>query len=160
LVSGFFTGGEGWEEHLGSTHEGWEAALRNLRLSLTHFPARTAASLTATGTVGDRAPDDVARELFSALGLAEVGLAAPVHAPGGAPVLAGTVVHVGPRAVTVRTDEPHPGLVEFAVFSFNGATVAVRGYLFGEGAGPVAEREGPRWTAWLAAGIRGFTPLT
>ncbi len=160
LVSGFFTGGEGWEEHLDSTHEGWEAALRNLRLSLTHFPAGTAASMTATGTVGHRTPDDVARELFAALGLAGVGLDAPVRAPGDAPALSGSVVHADPRAVTVRTAEPWPGLVEFGVFGFNGATVAVRGHLFGGDAGPVAEREGPRWTAWLAAHVAGFTPLT
>ena len=156
LVSGFFTGGEDWERHLDSTHEGWTAALRNLRLALTHFPGGAAAVLAATGTVGDRTPDDVARELFAALGLAGVGLGAPVDVPG----LSGAVVHADPRAVTVHTAEPHPGLVEFAVFGFNGATVAVRGHLFCEDAGPVAEREGPRWTAWLAAHVAGFTPLT
>jgi hypothetical protein len=116
--------------------------------------------MTATGTVGHRTPDDVARELFAALGLAGVGLDAPVRAPGDAPALSGSVVHADPRAVTVRTAEPWPGLVEFGVFGFNGATVAVRGHLFGGDASPVAEREGPRWTAWLAAHVAGFTPLT
>ena len=38
LVSGFFTGGEGWEDELRGTDEGWVAALRNLRLSLTISP--------------------------------------------------------------------------------------------------------------------------
>ena len=115
--------------------------------------------MTATGTVGDRTPDDVARGLFAALGLAEARLHSRVDVAGGPPT-SGTVVHAGPRVVTVRTDDPHPGLVELAVFAHAGATVMIRGYLFGEGAASVAERETPRWTARLAAAVPGLRPLT
>ncbi|MGY1814006.1 SRPBCC family protein [Blastococcus sp. SYSU D00820] len=159
LVSGFFHDGEGWEDQLEGTDEGWRAALQNLRLALTHFPGQTAAQVAVFGTVPGRSPDDVARELLTALGLAAVTAGDTVDLDGGAPATAGTVVDVQPRGVTLRADRPHPGVVEIAAFDHAGGTVAVREYLFGAGGEAVAAREAPRWRAWLAGSVPGYTPL-
>ena len=72
LVSGFFTGGDGWEKHLEGTDEGWVAALRHLRLALTHFPGSTAVSMQAAGMVAGRSPDDVGSDLLEVLGVADL----------------------------------------------------------------------------------------
>jgi uncharacterized protein YndB with AHSA1/START domain len=159
LVSGFFTGGDGWEENLKGTDEGWIAALRNLRLALTHFPGQPAAMLTVDGTVADRSPGEVGRELLAALGLAAVTAGEPVHIRAGTAAVAGVVVDTGDRSVTLRTDEPHPGILEFAVFDHDGATAAVRWYLYGPGGQEVAARETPRWTHWLGEHIAGVQVL-
>lgn len=160
LVSGFFTGGDGWEKHLEGTDEGWTAALRNLRLALTHFPGRPAAALMTFGTVAGRHPDDVGREVLTALGLDTAVVGATVHLDEPAPETYGTVVDVGRRSVTLRLDRPHPGILEIATFDNGGAVAAVRGYLYGPGGEQVAATQAPRWTAWLAGHVEGLTPLT
>jgi uncharacterized protein YndB with AHSA1/START domain len=160
LVSGFFAGGEGWEDQLAGTDEGWRGALRNLRLALTHFPGQPAASMLVFGTVADRSADDVGRELLSALGLGTTTVGDRLSLDAGAPPMTGTVADVEPRAVTVHAERPHPGIVEFGAFDYGGATVAARGYLFGDGGAEVAAREAPRWTAWLTDHLPGFSPLT
>jgi uncharacterized protein YndB with AHSA1/START domain len=160
LVSGFFTGGEGWEKHLDGADEGWASALRNLRWVLTYFPGRPGTALLAAGTVIDRAPDDVGRDFLRAAGLRNVTPGQRVQLGGAVPATAGTVVHAGSRSVTLRTDEPHSGIVEFGVFDHGGAAVLVRGYLFGAGASDAAEREARRWSSWLTDTVPGLVPLT
>jgi uncharacterized protein YndB with AHSA1/START domain len=159
LVSGFFTGGEGWEAQLEGTDDGWRGALRDLRLVLTHFPGRPVASMAVYGSVTGRSADDAARDLLSAVGLSGVSPGDRVDLDGDAPPTTGTVVGVEPRGVTVHVEQPQPGILEVAAFSYEGTTVAVRAHLFGRGADRVAAREAPRWTAWLAGHLPGFTPL-
>ncbi len=126
----------------------------------THFAGMPSAHLVATGTVTDRAPDDVGRELLSALRLTDVAIGTRAHVDHGAPLTTGTVVDVGSRSVTLRTDRPRAGIVEFGVFDHAGAAVLVRGYLVGAGAEQVAARESRRWSAWLADAVPGLVPLT
>jgi uncharacterized protein YndB with AHSA1/START domain len=133
LVSGFFTGGEGWEEHLEGTDEGWRGALRILRLVLTHFPGQPASSMAVFGSLAGRSPDDAARDLLSALGLAGVSPGDRVDLDGGAPRTTGTVVSVEPHGVTLHVEQPHPGILEVAAFAHGGTNVAVRAQLFGSG---------------------------
>jgi uncharacterized protein YndB with AHSA1/START domain len=160
LVSGFFAGGAGWEDQLEGTDEGWRGALRGLRLALTHFPGRPAAHMTVFRSVSDRSRDEVGRELLAALGLATVRTGDAVALDGGAPPTSGTVVDAGPHAVTLLVDRPHPGVLEVAAFDFGSTHVTVRAILFGEGGAAAADREAPRWTAWLAEHVPGSIPLT
>lgn len=159
LVSGFFEHGDDWEQQLEGTDEGWRAALRNLRLALTHFPGQTATSMAVIGTVTDRSPRDVAHGMLSTLGLegADHGDQVQLHVD--TPPTAGCVVGVEPSAVTLLVQEPYHGILELATFSHEGATVMVRGYLFGDGGDGIAARETSRWTAWLGAHVDGFTAL-
>ena len=160
LVSGFFTGGDGWEKHLEGTDEGWVAALRNLRLALTYFPGSTAVSMQAAGMVADRSPDDVGRDLLGVLGVADLPVGSAVRLRGDAPETVGTVVDVGRRSITLRTDEPHAGIVEIGVYDQPGATVMVRGYLHGPGGDRVAAAEEPRWSDWLRGHVPGIDVRT
>lgn len=163
LVSGFFSGGDGWEDNLAGTDEGWAAALRNLRLALTHFPGLPAAMLMADGNVTDRDPGEVGREMLAALGLSAATPGERVRLGGGTPAVAGVVVDTGDRSVTVRTEVPHPGILEFGVFAHSSdhreATAAVRWYLYGPGGDEVAARETPRWADWLREHVAGVHVL-
>lgn len=159
LVSGFFTGGDGWEDQLEGTDDGWRAALRNLQLALTHFPGQHVAQMWVSGAVAGRDVDEVAHELLATLGLAGVAVDDEVAVGSGAPATAGVVTDVEDRWVTVRTHDPHPGIVELAAVDHGGTAVIVRGYLFGDGAANVAAREAPRWQSWLETHVTGFTAV-
>ncbi len=159
LVSGFFADGQGWEEHLEGTDEGWSLALQSMRLYLSHFAGLPVASMMAVGTVpGDR--DATVSTLLRRLGLDGVGVAETVRLPSDAPPTAGVVEGLPQSGVTLRANEPTPGLVHVGAFDMGGTTtVMVRGYLFGEGAEAVAERDAPRWTAWLSDHLDGFAEM-
>ncbi|NHC44322.1 SRPBCC family protein [Motilibacter aurantiacus] len=159
LTSGFFRGGDGWEEQLEGTDEGWVAALRNLRLALTHFPGRRAASMLVFGRVAGRDPDDVGAELLGRLGLAQAAPGTPVRLGSPLPQVVGSVVETGSRSVCLLVEAPHPGLLELGAFAHEDATAAVRGYFYGPGGDAVAEREAPLWSAWLAGHVEGLEPL-
>ncbi|MGY1590797.1 SRPBCC domain-containing protein [Geodermatophilus sp. SYSU D00708] len=160
LVSGFFTGGAGWEDQLEGTDEGWRGALLALRLVLTSFRGQPVAPLLVFGSVADRSADDVGRDLLAALGLAGARVGDRVEVDGGAPATAGTVVDTTGRTVTLHAEHPHSGIVELGAFDYGGAKVTVRAHLFGDGGAEAAEREAPRWTAWLTEHVPGFALLT
>jgi uncharacterized protein YndB with AHSA1/START domain len=148
LVSGFFRDGEGWEDQLAGTDEGWLWGMKNLRLYLTHFAGAPAANLFAMSNVpGDRAQAHAA--LIGALGLTGVTPGETFSASEGAPRLAGIVEEVHEEGVLLRTSEPWPGVFDVNTWLHDGAVVSVGGYLYGEGAAPVAEREQAHWTDWL-----------
>jgi hypothetical protein len=100
------------------------------------------------------------REVLHALGLDNAAMGVPIHLGGDVSNTAGTVVEVDQRCVTLRLDEPHSDILEIATFDHGGATVVVRGYLYGPGGDRVAAKETPRWTAWLTKHVQGLTPLT
>jgi uncharacterized protein YndB with AHSA1/START domain len=159
LVSGFFSGGDGWEENLKGTDEGWAAALRNLRLALTHFPGLPAVMMMVDGTVADRSPDVLGKELLDALGLTSATTGEAVRLAGRSPAVSGTVVDAGARSLTIRTDEPHPGILEFGAFDHSGATAAIRWYLYGPGGDGVAASQEKLWSQWLRRHIAGVRVL-
>ncbi len=149
LVSGFFSGGDGWEDNLKGTAEGWTAALRNLRLSLTHFPGLAAAMMGVHGKVTDRSPDEVGTQLLTGLGLADVSVGEQVRLAVGPSAVTGTVVDTAGRSVTVLTQQPHPGILEMGVFDHGGAAVVIRWYLYGPGADDVAAARSGPWSEWI-----------
>lgn len=160
LVSGFFSGGEDWEDELRGTNEGWIAALRNLRLSLTHFRGQPAALMMADGATSDRAPDEVSAEFLAALGLSDAATGQQVKLSTTAVEVVGTVADVGARSVTLRTEQPHPGLIEFGTFEHAGATASIRWYLYGPGGPELAADSAPRWARWLSHNVAGLSTPT
>ena len=65
--------------------------------------------------------------------------------------LAGTVIETAARRITVLTDRPAPGTAFLTSEDAGGITmVSVWLYLYGPDAVAAAERDDPRWRAWLA----------
>jgi uncharacterized protein YndB with AHSA1/START domain len=153
LVTGFHSGGEGWEPMVNGAAEGWAGAFEILRIYVQHFLGESAFRLGATGDTG-RPLDDrsaLSAELLGAIGLTGLQVGDKFRAPDDAPPLAGVVDAASEHGCLVRTEEPGPGIFEISTFSMNGetATVNVDGRIYGDDAEPIAQRDALRWHGWL-----------
>lgn len=133
--------------------DGWGLFLHNLQLHLEHFRGQHGLAMLPMGT-GPGPRTDAWRRLTTALGVP----AAP--APGerlqvtadDAPALAGRVVQADAWRVSLVLDEPAPGTGIIAVEGDDTQVmISVWLYLYGDSAAAVAERDTPRWAAWLSA---------
>jgi uncharacterized protein YndB with AHSA1/START domain len=131
--------------------DGWTAALLGLKLYLEHFAGQEAANVLAGGQVPG--PIDRAwEELQASVGLGELTEGARVSASGdGAPPLAGVVEGRLDTMVTLRIDEPAPGLAFVGVGGPDDETVfaILRAQFFGPGAAEAAARDEPAWRSLL-----------
>ena len=138
--------------------DGWTAALLGLKLYLEHFAGQEAANVLAGGQVPG--PLDRAwQELQDTVGLGELAEGARVTATGdGAPPLAGVIEGTLDTMVTLRIDEPAPGLAFVGVGGPDDDTVfaILRAQFFGPGAAAAAERDEPVWRELIAdrVGVR------
>jgi uncharacterized protein YndB with AHSA1/START domain len=132
--------------------DGWTAALLGLKLYLEHFAGQEAANVLA----GGRVPGPIDRaweELQASVGLGELAVGARVSASGdGAPPLAGVVEGRLDTMVTLRIDEPAPGLAFVGVGGPDDETVfaIMRAQLFGPEAVALAARDEPAWRSLIA----------
>lgn len=143
VTSAFGTGADWENEFWEEMDNGWGAILDNLRLYLVHFPGRPATNLVAT-VAFTATPEAAVAAVRDALGAAEVGDTVDAHD------LAGQVERVLPRHLLLRIDRPAPGLLSFQSFANeDSAGVHMQGYVFGDDAPAVAERQQARLQAWL-----------
>jgi len=132
--------------------DGWTAALLGLKLYLEHFTGRQAANVLAGGQV----PGPQSRaweELQAAVGLGELAEGARVTARAdGAPPLSGVIEGMLDTMVTLRLDEPAPGLAFVGVGGPDDETVfaILRAQYFGPEAAAIAERDEPVWRERIA----------
>lgn len=132
--------------------DGWTAALLALRLYLEHFPGQEAGVVLAGGQVPgplDRAWE----ELSGSLGLDDLSEGARVEARGdGVPPLAGVIEGRLDTMITLRLDEPAPGLAFVGVGGPDDETVfaILRAQFFGPEGPAIAERDEPVWRALIA----------
>ena len=153
LVNSGFGSGEEWDDQYDGMAEGWGVFLTNLRLHLEHFAGRTATPMLPMATWAG--PRDAAwRRLLEELGLPAatvVGHRVEVDSPD-APPLAGTVAATRPHDLCLVLERPTPGTAFLAAEGHDDrVSVSVWSYLYGPDAPGVAERDDPRWRAWLAA---------
>lgn len=155
--SGFGTGTE-WDDQYDDMEQGWRLFLANLRLHLRHFRGRTATPLLP-GAMWPGPRERAWSALLEGLGLP----ASP--APGdrveaaanGSPPLVGTVVEAAGSWLALLLDDPAPGTAFLAVEGHGDQLgVSVWLYLYGEEGAAAAERDEPRWSAWLEQ--RAATP--
>jgi uncharacterized protein YndB with AHSA1/START domain len=138
--------------------DGWTAALLGLKLYLEHFVGQEAANVLAGGQVPG--PMDRAwEELQASVGLGELTEGARVSANAdGAPPLGGVVEGMLDTMVTLRIDEPAPGLAFVGVGGPDDETVfaILRAQFFGPDAAAIAERDEPAWRSLIAerVGVR------
>ncbi|WP_460307533.1 SRPBCC family protein [Actinocorallia aurea] len=146
LASGFLEGGDAWREDIEGTFDGWEGALRNLRLYLEHFAGLPTTTLLVQreSPEGAAVPDAVAEA-----GLRDVQVGAEAATVPPAPHARGIVEHVGEDSVVLRIAEPSPGLLEVATFRYGGsAGIAVSAHLYGAGSREIRDRAQQAWQAW------------
>ena len=149
LISGLFADASGWEDDIDATERGWALAVENLRLYLTHFPGQPCSHAMAMGNSPEPA-ERVWAAMSRTLGLDGLAVGDRLSVENGAPRLSGVIELAPEYTAVLRIDEPHPGLVGISAHPREDkAYVGVWLYLYGEGAGAVAEREEPEWQSWL-----------
>jgi uncharacterized protein YndB with AHSA1/START domain len=150
LVNSGFGDDGAWDDQYDAMQEGWRLFLFNLRLHLQHFAGRTATAVLPTAMwAGPR--ERAWERLCTGLGL-PVAPAAGDHVTtsGEAPVLGGTVVDVDSWRLALLLDAPAPGTAFLAVEGHGDAVgVSVWSYLYDEAGAAAAQRDEPRWHAWL-----------
>ena len=133
--------------------DGWKLFMRNLQLHLERFAPRTAASALPMVML-PVTPDEGWAILADGLGIGEMPRAGDrldVTADGTAR-LAGTVIETGPRCIILLVDEPAPGTAFLTSGDGGGFTmISVWLYLYGPDGAAAAQRDDPRWRAWLDA---------
>jgi hypothetical protein len=129
--------------------EGWGRYLHNLRLYRTHFPGQRCSTIMVTGSApGTQHAAWTA--LISALGLEEAAEGDSAKTGADAPELAGVVERVGKNWLTLRIDEPAPGIAMVLAYTWDErVSTSFHAYLFGDEAPAVAAREEPAWRAWM-----------
>lgn len=159
LVHTGFGEGEGWEDELEQTIAGWKGFLHNLKLYVTRFaPQHPSMVFSHGGWAGPQA--EAWTGLLGALGLPTTaeGLAvgrrvatSDEAVAGGAPQITGVVSRLDGGTLTLLIDGPGDGYAIVAAEGPDGGVfMNMSAYLFGEGSAATAERERPRWRAWMA----------
>lgn len=152
LVNSGFGSGAEWDAQYDGMKEGWRLFLHNLQLHLEHFPGEAGRAVLPTAMwAGDRATAWAA--VTEALGFpASPSPGQRLTADEGTPPLAGTVVACEPGfRLSLLLEAPAPGTAFVAAEGSGDVTgVSVWLYLYGDQAATVAERDEPRWWAWLA----------
>lgn len=150
LVSGFFTGGEGWEGELEGSDDGWRAAIEHLRIYFAHFPGQEAAwtRVQRRTTLPAAAAWD---RLLTELEMTGLAVGQRRTAAVSAPPLAGVVEEAAPQRAMLRIDAPGPGIADLTVHSWGERThVVLSASCYGaEGAEACAAIDAA-WPAWLA----------
>jgi uncharacterized protein YndB with AHSA1/START domain len=147
LVHSGFGSGADWDNMLEGNEAGWRMCLRTLQLYLTHFPGLPSKRIHVMGTAPGT-KEQAWGAFAGELGVrdAAVGDRIAPDAPG----FAGIVERVDDEMVTLRLDEPAPGIGIVAAGGPADVTFTqVAAVLFGDEAEAIAAREQSAWQAWM-----------
>lgn len=153
LVNSGFGSGADWDDQYDAMESGWALFLFNLRLHLEHFAGRHATALLPMASW----PVDQDRAwavLTAGLGIdprPEVGGSIAIELAEGLG-LTGTVAKATEHSISLLLTEPVVGTGFIAAEAAGGdSSVSIWTYLYGEHRDAIAERDTPRWAAWLDA---------
>ena len=153
VVHSWFASNDDWDDQFEGHAHGWQAFFRSLRLYLTHFRGQHAQCMQLLAAAPAK-PNEAFPALTRALGIGSPQPGAHITSKG-APVLDGTVEHVGPDAhpeLSIRLDAPAPGIAHLFALSMGPQTfLVVRLYLFGERAREQVAHEQHVWQEFLNA---------
>jgi uncharacterized protein YndB with AHSA1/START domain len=149
IVNSGFGSGPDWDTAFENVKGGWTMMLDHLRRYLADFAGKPSSTI-AVGHVADGSKKQAFAALKRGLGLADAVAGARVASAPGTPSFAGVVERAGDVELLVRVEEPLDGIVHVHVGGPSDEPFAVmRAYLYGDDAPAVAEREAPRWKAWI-----------
>lgn len=148
LVMSGFGDGQAWDDEIAGMTDGMWMSMDTLRRYLTYFAGERASWIRCFGhATGSR--EDGWRAYRTALGAGDEGSRVEVEELG----LSGSVERVYDgrflREVLIRTTKPGPGFLS-ALLVGEGNWVNLQASLYGPEAAAIAEREEPRWRAWVA----------
>jgi uncharacterized protein YndB with AHSA1/START domain len=152
VVHSLFASTEDWDNQLEGWEYGWPGFFRILRLYLTHFRGQRCSAMQLGGAAPEPKSEAWAT-LTGSLGLAGATAGQRVHAPTGAPPLAGLVERVSDPPypeLLLRLDDPVPGIAHLFAMDMGGQVyLSIRLFLYGDQASVVVARDEPLWQAWM-----------
>ena len=164
MVHSLFTERDDWDDELESFETGWPGFFEILKVYLGDFAGQPAATVRAMA--GHGAGELHAwSKLTEALNVAGANVGERRQTPPDAPHLAGVVarIHqdVNARELTMRIDEPAPGIASVGACAMGDQARAMASvYFFGPDAEATAAAEQPKWTAWLRGLLEGESVST
>jgi uncharacterized protein YndB with AHSA1/START domain len=153
MVHSLFSSADDWDDQMEGFEGGWPSFFEVLRIYLSHFAGRRAASVRAMASVeGDELA--IWRRLNELLGLAGVNVGEHRVTPSVPERLAGVIERVQQddkmRLVIMRLDAPAPGVAMIGTYGIGGrVNVSLCLYVYGDGAEDVARVSENKWQAWL-----------
>lgn len=156
LVNSGFGSGAEWDGEHDATENGWRIFLHILHLHLQRFAGQPAARVLAMGM---HPGTDAAEAIWTAARKVLTGDGDTVHTDGDTtPPLDGAVTLRAKRSLAFALDGPAPGTGLVAIEPHGGVTaVSLWLAFYGPDAEALAERDGPRWQAWVDELIAGAT---
>ena len=162
MVHTLFSSSDAWDDQMEGFEEGWPGFFDVLRVYLSHFAGRKAASFQAMamGIAGDGLT--IWRRLTDELGLAGANVGEHRKTPPRPETLSGVVetVHQTPkiRTVMMRLDAPAPGIALIGIHaSAAGIHASLSMFLYGEEGAAQAEASERLWRDWFAKTFVGGT---
>ena len=153
LVNSGFGSGEEWDDQYDATENGWRIFLHILQLHLRRFAGQPAARVMAMGM---HPGTDAAEAIWTAARTMLTGEGGTVHTGDTTPPLDGTVTLRANRALAFALDSPAPGTGLVAIEPHGGMTaVSLWLAFYGPDAAALADRDGPRWQAWVDELVSG-----
>lgn len=154
LVNSGFGSGEEWDNQYDATENGWRIFLHILQLHLQRFAGQPATRVLAMAMEPGTGDADA---IWTTARRALTGDGDVVRTDGDAvPPLDGTVTLHANRGLAFALDGPAPGTGLVAIEPHGGATaVSLWLAFYGPDAAALAERDGPRWQAWVDGLVAG-----
>jgi len=153
MVHSLFSSTDDWDDQLEGFEKGWPAFFDVLRIYLTHFAGRPAASFLAQASVDG---DNLAawKRLTDQLALVGADAAERRTTASQPEPLSGVIEHIDQlgheRILLMRLDGPAPGVAMFGVYDAGPrVNVALMLYLYGDDAAPRANASQQKWQAWM-----------
>lgn len=153
VVHSLFASTDDWDNQLEGTETGWPGFFRILRIYLTNFLGQRCSPISVMATAAGSEPE-AWKKLAGELGLGGAAVGQKLAVRGASPHFSGIVEHTSEAKdhhnIVVRVQEPVPGVVSIGSFDCGGMVMAmVSFYLYGDAAVAAAERDTPRWQAWI-----------
>jgi uncharacterized protein YndB with AHSA1/START domain len=158
MVHSLFASTDDWDDQLEGFESGWPGFFEVLRVYLSHFAGRKAASIFAMAS-DESAQSGVWKRLTEKLGLAAANVGEERTTPQQPESLSGTVERVQQdakqRYIMLRLNAPAPGIALIGTYGTDsGTNASMVLYYYGDDAEQYAAASEPRWRHWFGESFK------
>lgn len=161
MVHSLFSASDEWDDQLEGFESGWPSFFEALRIYLSHFPGRKAATFYTM--VGVESQLEAWTRLIQALDLGGANAGERRTTAERPEKLSGVIERIQQdshiRLLVMRLDAPAPGVAIVGVSDLGGsANASVNCFFYGDDAGSIAAASEQKWHPWLEETLSPVTP--
>lgn len=155
MVHSLFAATDDWDDQLEGFESGWPGFFEVLRVYLTHFTGKNAASFFAMAST-EAAEPEIWKQLTEKLDLIAANVGDERTTPQQPEELSGIVERVQQddrqRYIMLRLNAPAPGIALIGTYGTDkGANASMALYFYGDNAGRHVAMSEPEWRDWFGA---------